>query len=174
MAEEQDTTSTEESPEKTSSGPGMIVWILLGVLSMAGGFAVPFVLPAADSADTTEEESASPSTEESDPEDLAFVPFGEVTVNLDEGRLNRYLRVSISLQIDKADEESIILRLEQRKAMLRNWLLSHLADKAMDDIRGASGQNRLRREIRDHFNTSLFSDGYDRIHDILFEEFNVQ
>jgi flagellar basal body-associated protein FliL len=44
----------------------------------------------------------------------------------------------------------------------------------MEDLRGAAGQNRLRREIQDHFNTVLFEDGYDRIREVLFEEFNVQ
>jgi flagellar basal body-associated protein FliL len=44
----------------------------------------------------------------------------------------------------------------------------------MDQIRGAAGQNRIRRQIQDHMNTTLFDDGYDHIHDVLFEEFNVQ
>lgn len=88
--------------------------------------------------------------------------------------MNRYLRLKISLQINKDEEESILETLEKRRLILRNWLLSHLSDKDLDSIRGAAGQNMLRREIRDQFNTVLFPDGYDRIHDVLFEEFNVQ
>ena len=34
--------------------------------------------------------------------------------------------------------------------------------------------NRIRREIRDQFNTILFPDGYDRIEQVLFQQYNVQ
>ncbi|MEZ6050619.1 MAG: flagellar basal body-associated FliL family protein [Planctomycetaceae bacterium] len=174
MAKEPDTPEGDEPPEQPRRGPGMVVWLILGIVAAGGGFAVPYFLLAAPQAESEQKHAPKEDDNDGMSQDIAFVPFGEVTVNLDEGRLNRYLRVNITLQIDKADEESIAKLLELRKAMLRNWLLSHLSDKGMDDIRGASGQNRLRREIRDHFNTALFSDGYDRIYDVLFEEFNVQ
>ena len=45
---------------------------------------------------------------------------------------------------------------------------------SMDDVRGAAGQNRLRREIQNEFNANLYPDGDDRILDILFEEFSIQ
>ena len=104
----------------------------------------------------------------------AFVPFGETVVNLDEGRLNRYLRVSITMQVDQDQADEITKDVEKHRAILKSWLLSYLSDKGMDEIRGAAGQNRLRREIQDHFNSVLSSDTPDRVHDILFEEFNIQ
>lgn len=174
MADDPEKMTDEESQEQVRKGPGMIVWAIVGMLAMAGGFAVPYFLNPAQSDDAMKDAASENTVSEALPEDITFLPFGEVTVNLDEGRLNRYLRVNITLQIDKADEESITNLLEARRVMLRNWLLSHLSDKGMDDIRGAAGQNRLRREIRDHFNTALFTDGYDRIADVLFEEFNIQ
>jgi flagellar basal body-associated protein FliL len=45
---------------------------------------------------------------------------------------------------------------------------------SMEDIRGAAGQNRLRREIHDQFNLVMFPDTEGEIKDVLFEEFNVQ
>ena len=113
-------------------------------------------------------------------EDTVFLPFGEpgkdqsVVVNLDEGRMSRYLRIAISLQIPKSQEENFKKQIETKKIVLRNWLLSKISDLDLDDIRGAAGQNRLRREIREQFNTVLCPDGYDQIYDVLFEEFNVQ
>ena len=113
-------------------------------------------------------------------EDTIFLPFGEpgkdqsVVVNLDEGRMSRYLRVAISLQIPKTQEETFKKQIEAKKIVLRNWLLSKISDLDLDDIRGAAGQNRLRREIREQFNAVLCPDGYDQIYDVLFEEFNVQ
>jgi flagellar FliL protein len=113
-------------------------------------------------------------------EDTIFMPFGEpgkdqsVVVNLDEGRMSRYLRVAITLQIPKSQEETFKKQIEAKKIVLRNWLLSKISDLDLDDIRGAAGQNRLRREIREQFNAVLCPDGYDQIYDVLFEEFNVQ
>lgn len=113
-------------------------------------------------------------------EETIFLPFGDgdkdagIVVNLDEGRLTRYLRIAITMQIPKASEEEFKKKLETKKIVLRNWLLSKISDLDLDDIRGAAGQNRLRREIRDQFNSVLCPDGYDQIYDVLFEEFNVQ
>ncbi len=113
-------------------------------------------------------------------EETIFLPFADgdkdtgVVVNLDEGRLTRYLRIAITMQIPKASEEEFKKKLEAKKIVLRNWLLSKISDLDLDDIRGAAGQNRLRREIRDQFNSVLCPDGYDQIYDVLFEEFNVQ
>lgn len=174
MAMDPEIPDQPEPADQLRRGPGLAAWLVLGLVAAAGGFAVPYFLVAAPDEDSAQHRPSILTDGEGGNEDIAFVSFGEVTVNLDEGRLNRYLRVNITLQIDKSDEESITKLLDLRKSMLRNWLLSHLSDKGMEDIRGASGQNRLRREIRDHFNTTLFSDGYDRIYDVLFEEFNVQ
>jgi flagellar basal body-associated protein FliL len=84
------------------------------------------------------------------------------------------LKVVFSLQVaenHKGDVESLI---EGKKAILKNWLISHLADKSLDDIKGKFGHSRLRREISDYFNQQLFEDGVERIQDILFKELNVQ
>ncbi len=113
-------------------------------------------------------------------EETVFLPFGEpdkdqgIVVTLDEGRMSRYLRVAITLQIPKSIEEDFKKTVDSKKILLRNWLLSKMSDLNLDAIRGAAGQNRLRREIRDHFNSVLCPDGYDQIYDVLFEEFNVQ
>ncbi len=106
--------------------------------------------------------------------DIAFVPFGEIVVNLDDGRLSRYLRVNVTLQVSRNDSTLVEKRIGEKHAILRDWIVGNLSDKTMDDIRGAAGQNRVRREIHDQFNTILFPDGPDRIQEILFEEFNVQ
>lgn len=113
-------------------------------------------------------------------EETVFLPFADpdkdqgIVVNLDEGRMSRYLRVAITLQIPKSVEEDFKKRVDAKRILLRNWLLSKISDLDLEDIRGAAGQNRLRREIRDHFNSVLCPDGYDQIYDVLFEEFNVQ
>ncbi len=181
------------------SGGSIVPWIAVGVLSAGMGSALPFLLSGQQShaaADTeghteTATDTEKKGSEKSDrkkgkaftmakEEDTIFLPFGEpgkdqsVVVNLDEGRMSRYLRVAITLQIPKAQEENFKKQIEAKKIVLRNWLLSKISDLDLDDIRGAAGQNRLRREIREQFNAVLCPDGYDQIYDVLFEEFNVQ
>lgn len=178
-------------------------WIAVGVLSAGMGSALPFLLSGQQThaASDTEEHGDEHGEGNSEKghggeaksekkkvkeftmakeEDTIFLPFGEpgkdqsVVVNLDEGRMSRYLRVAITLQIPKAQEETFKKQIEAKKIVLRNWLLSKISDLDLDDIRGAAGQNRLRREIREQFNAVLCPDGYDQIYDVLFEEFNVQ
>ena len=191
-----------DGPDKPPGGGSIVPWIAVGVLSAGLGSALPFFLAeqqthaAGDSKEndehgTTTESGGHGSAAKFDPkranaftmakeEDTIFLPFGEpskdqsVVVNLDEGRMSRYLRVAISLQIPKTQEETFKKQIEAKKIVLRNWLLSKISDLDLDDIRGAAGQNRLRREIREQFNAVLCPDGYDQIYDVLFEEFNVQ
>ncbi len=49
-----------------------------------------------------------------------------------------------------------------------------MSDKGLQEVSGAGGVNRLRREIQDQFNALLYQDGSDKIRDVLFEEFVVQ
>ena len=103
-----------------------------------------------------------------------FVPFGRTVVNLNDPTLTRYLSLEVTLQANGPDEEDVKTAMESRKPILQTWLTGHLADKTLEDVRGKIGVNRLRREIQDNFNALLFTDGRERIQDILFEEFHVQ
>jgi flagellar FliL protein len=104
----------------------------------------------------------------------AFLSFGDVVVNLAEGRLTRFLRVKLILVVDEPQENAVKDLIEKQKAILKNWLITYLCDKSLDEVTGAAGVNRLRRDIQDNFNNLLFEDGVEKIRDILFEEFNVQ
>lgn len=162
-----DTEVTEQPPQRSGALRGLIICAVVAIAAGVGGFAVPLLFPTLVGGGPVEpvaETSPLP----------AFVPFGETVVNLDEGRLNRYLRVSITLQVDHDQAEDITQGVEKNRAIMKSWLLSYLSDKGMDDIRGAAGQNRLRREIQDQFNSVLSPEGYERVHDVLFEEFNIQ
>ncbi len=175
MAEQdQETQADAAAPEKRS----LIPWIVVGVISAGLGGAVPMFLPS----QTAEvEEKPKPAFELPTPENTIFIPFAdpdvkgdELVVNLNEGNLTRYLRIVIELQIPKDAELEIKEKLKENRVLLRSWLISKISDKDLESVRGAAGQNRLRREIQDQFNSVLFTDGYDRIYDVLFYEFAVQ
>ena len=172
-----------EGAEEGKSKGGVIPWIVVGMLSAGAGSAVPLLMPS-HAAHAPEEVKA---PEKKPPkvfelpkeEDTIYVPFGEgdeksVVVNLNDGRMSRFLCISIALQIPKSMEKDFPELLTGKRPALRNWLLGEIADKDLDDIRGMAGQNRLRRAIREQFNEVLFPDGYDQIYDVLFEEFRVQ
>ena len=156
---------TEES--KPRSVVSLALWALVAIAAVGAGFATPYV---------TDKLQATPSESESQSsvEPPALIEFGEVTVNLNESRLNRYLRLEISFLVDQKLKEEVTKLLDENKPILKSWLLSHLADKAMEDIRGAAGQNQLRREIRQHFNSFLFPGRETKINTVLFREFNIQ
>jgi flagellar FliL protein len=153
---------------------GWTSWIALGavaLLATAGGAIVPqFLIGGGSAKDGTsgQERKHGKSTKP------AFIPFGDVVVNLNDGRLNRFLRVKMILVVDQAEEKSVTELIGQKKAILKNWLITYLRDRSLEEVKGAAGANRLRREIQDQFNTQLFADGADTIQDVLFEEFVIQ
>ncbi len=175
MSEEHVAAETETSASKGSVVP----WIVVGILSAAAGSAVPLLIPT-QATEPVKVEVKKPSFELPKEEETVFVTFGEpkkdqdITVNLNESRMTRFLLVAITLQIPKSLEVEFPAILDAKKAQLRSWLLSELADKELDDVRGAAGMNRLRRTIREHFNSVLFPDGSDQIYDVLFDKYNVQ
>lgn len=140
--------------------------VLVPLVAGAAGAAVPVLLTL----------SQSPTTAESaaQPVETSIVPFGELVANLSEGRMNRYLRLKFSLLVLKPAEKECSQRLQVEGPRLRNWLLSHLSDKSLEEIRGKAGQNQLRREILERFNQVLEDQSRELVLDILFEEFNVQ
>lgn len=170
MAENAEQQAGQEEGKQNGRGMSMVTWILVAVVSIGGGFATPFLINGFSN-ETTDENNLPDVAEDEPP---TFIQFGEVVVNLNESRLNRYLRLNISLLVDESQKTEIESLIEKKKTILKSWLLSYLADKGMEDIRGATGQNRLRREIQNHFNSALFPDGYQRIRNVLFEEFNIQ
>lgn len=165
-----DKSGQDAAPKKK----GLVGWVAVGAVAGAAGVAAPVVMMNNDHSSTDKPKNSVVQYELLPPEQAKTLDFGEVTVNLNEARMNRYLRLKISLQIDKTQEQMVTLQLGKQNQVLRNWLISSLSDKQLDEVRGAAGQNMLRREIRDRFNDVLFSDGFDRIYDVLFDEFNVQ
>jgi flagellar basal body-associated protein FliL len=144
--------------------------LVLGAMAGAAGFALPWVA-GNGLANFGRESDANQETTGSK---LAFLEFGEVSVNLSEERLTRYLRVKIILVVDANQEKSLEKHVQKDKVILKNWVIGHLSDKTIEEVKGAVGYERTRREIRDHFNLLLFPDGSEKIHDVLFEEFLIQ
>jgi flagellar protein FliL len=147
---------------------GLMSWLamaLAALLAIAGGFSVPlYLLPETPHKTAPVQESKRP----------ALIPFGDLVVNLGEERLTRYLRVKLLIVVDETHLQTVNDLVAKQKPFLKSWLISHLSDQSLQEVSGAAGVNRVRREVRDQFNAMLFPDGAERIQDILFDEFVVQ
>lgn len=164
---------TPEQPPAAQS-TSRLGWIILAVVALAAvaaGFALPWML---SSTGTGHAQAPSQQRRSPEPEKTAFVPFGDVVVNLHEERLTRYLRLKIVLEVEESEEKAVHELLNKRRAPLKSWLIGYLADRTLDEVRGTVGINRIRREIRDHFNEMLYPDGREVIRQVHFEEFTVQ
>jgi flagellar basal body-associated protein FliL len=172
MAEDND--SSADGKKSGGLMSKLIVWGLVFVMGAGTGVAVPLLLLPSDSS------AAGAAVDENrmdipEPDDkVAFVEFDEVVVNLNDSRFSRYLTCTFSLQVAGSQQQAIDKLVEDQNVVLKNWLIAHLRDKKLEDVRGKLGQNLLRREIHDEFNKMLFTDGIERIQDVLFHDFKIQ
>lgn len=173
MAEENDSSSDgKKSGGKLSK---LIVWGLVFVMGAGTGVAVPLFLLPSDSSAASQHAGTENRMDIPEPDDtLGFVEFDEVVVNLNDSRYSRYLTCTFSLQVAGSQKDAIQKLVDDKNVVLKNWLIAHLRDKKLDDVRGKLGHNLLRREIHDKFNEMLFTDGIERIQDVLFQDFKVQ
>ena len=166
MADDPNQENAEEEGKKKTP---LILIAVVGIVAVAAGFATPMLLDKFTAAESPQD--TPPATTD---DNGAFIEFGEIVVNLDEPKRNRYLRINISLEVDEAQTKDLTETIEKKKILLKNWLLAYLADQTLESLRGAEGQNRLRREIKNQFNKTLFDDNFERIRNVLFTEFSVQ
>jgi flagellar FliL protein len=152
----------------------LLVLGVVAALVTGAGAAVPLLLAAKEPAGGGKAKGAEGEGGRAAHAKLAFVPFGDVVVNLAEERLTRYLRVKLVLVVAQAEEKEMTEEVTKNKAILKNWLIGYLSDKSLKEVNGTAGVNRLRREILEQFNSLLGAGRVDKVHDVLFEEFVVQ
>lgn len=109
-----------------------------------------------------------------DPNGPAFIEFGEFVTNLSSGRVTRYVKADICLQVPAAKRAQINKAVSANKIILRNWLLSQLSGKTVEALQGAMGQDAIRLEIKNRFNDVLFPNARGEIDEVLFKEFVIQ
>ena len=195
MADEDDAKKQEETEaegddksQKTGKIGGLLPWIIMAVIIIVcagSGFAVGRLFGGAGPADTDESTEQDQLTQaerlkadDSKKESQATWYYDQlepVVANLDEPGVTRYIRVSLTLEIDSAiDQKKAIAFLESKKPLLKNWLTIYLASLTLEDIRGDSNLKRIQSQIRDAFNEKLFPDSKPQIKYVLFKEFAIQ
>ncbi len=139
------------------------------------GVATAFVLTAPSKAPPEAPAGKASAQAAAAPAEFEYVPFGSVVANLSEGRLTRYLQVSIILKAQKGSGEALKKAMAGgEKAVFQNWLITYLSDKKLEEVGGAVAITRLQREILEGFNNILAQNGGKKLEAVLFEEFNIQ
>lgn len=164
----------EEAPQKKGGSP--LPFIIVGILGTALGLAVPFVIPPSEAEPTESADTKEMKKHVGADVKKVYIEFEEdpTVQNLKDNNLTRFLSVKLSLYVAEDSKDEVETQLANKKVEMKNWLIGQMADKTLDEVSGKEGQNRLRREIRDQFNSIMFPDGGDRIFDIYFTEFAVQ
>jgi flagellar basal body-associated protein FliL len=160
------------SPSPAKAKRGKLPLIVVSVLAVGGGVAVPMFVnvPAL----LGKEAGGKAKPKHGADLDTVSVPFGDIVVNLSEDRMSRYLRVKIALKVDGHDEKAMTALVAKHKAAMKSRLIGHLAGKGLKDVGGSVGVARLQREILEKFDDILYPDGDSKLREVLFEEFVVQ
>ena len=183
MAEEEK--KEEEAPkEKKSSNMLMIIIIVVLVLIIAIGGVLAFILMGSDD---EEDATAAPQIKEKkvvkqrkssssgmmdNSRQLSDIgtlyPLDTFTVNLKSDAGRRYLKVTLSLELEG---EELSLELDAKTAVLRDRIIRILSSKTLEEISSKKGKSKVENQIMDTLN-SMISDG--RIKGIYFTEFVIQ
>ncbi len=155
-----------------------ILIILIGVvmvlmLGLGGGL---FMMWNKLSAMETRSQSAAENAEQGDQDSSVPVekllgpifPLDTFIVNLADEGGNRYLRMTIDLELDSEELESEV---KKRLPQVRDSILTILPTKRFEDISSAKGKTALRDQMLERINGLV---AYGKVTNIYFKEFVVQ
>jgi len=184
MAEEENKETEEEQPkEKKSSNMLMIIIIVVLILIIIIGGVVAMLMMGGDE---EEVEDKSPQAKEKtvskkkrtssavmdDSRSLSEIgvlyPLETFTVNLKSDAGRRYLKVTMSLEVNG---EELSLELDAKSAVLRDRIIRILTSKTLEEISSKKGKAKVTTQIMNTLN-SMIVDG--SIEGIYFTEFVIQ
>ena len=186
MAEEEKKEEETEPKEKKSSNMLMIIIIVVLFLIIIIGGVVAFLLmgddeePVKNSAPQAQERSSSNKNSSSNRSSAQYdnnrpldeigilYPLDTFTVNLKSDSGRRYLKVTLSLELEG---EELSLELDAKSAVLRDKIIRILTSKTLEEISSKKGKQKVSQQIMDTLN-SMIRDG--EIKGIYFTEFVIQ
>jgi len=182
MAEEEST--EEQQPKEKKSNMLMIIIIVVLILIILIGATVGILLMGGDdeeevsSAPQTQEKTVSKSKRSSsssnydDSRQLSDIgilyPLDTFTVNLKSDAGRRYLKVTMSLELEG---EELSLELDAKSPVLRDRIIRILTSKTLEEISSKKGKQKVSTQVMDTLN-AMIADG--TIRGIYFTEFVIQ
>jgi len=164
--------------KKAKGNMVLIIIVVILVVLLVGGGAAAFLLlgnnndevaaPANSSHQnvTTEKKRAKKSTDH-----LVIgpmYPMAQFVVNLLSESGNRYLKVSIDLELSDAKLQP---EMDHKKSLIRDIIIRIFSSKTFEEISTLKGKDKLKEEVLDKINENL-SDG--QVKNIYFTDFVVQ
>ncbi len=128
-------------------------------------------------AQATTDDQVQDALEDTSADDYEYIEFPTITCNLNEPRMERYIRATITLTVKKDKNgkyKGAVQLIASRQTELKDWITSYLYGCTLDDLRGEKKLNRIRREILDNLNQKLWPTGKPMIHQVLFKDFAIQ
>ena len=181
MAEEE---STEEQPKEKKSNLLMIIIIVVLILIILIGATVGILLmgddeeantsvaPQAKEKSVSKSRRSSSSSDYDDSRQLSDIgilyPLDTFTVNLKSDAGRRYLKVTMSLELEG---EELSLELDAKSPVIRDRVIRILTSKTLEEISSKKGKQKVSTQIMDTLN-AMISDG--TIRGIYFTEFVIQ
>lgn len=184
-----ETTEETATESKKSKNLLMIIIIVVLLLIIIGGAAVAFLLMGDDEKEqvaqqnieqvaasrTQQKNSPSRSREDSDEMDTRklsqigiLYPLDTFTVNLKSDAGRRYLKATISLELNGKE---LSVELDNKSPVIRDRIIRILTSKTLEEISSKKGKQKVSEQIMDTLN-SMISDG--SIKGIYFTEFVIQ
>lgn len=182
----------EEAKEGKSSGFTLYTWLILAGIVIAGatgGFALSQLLAGGKQSESSEIQAAQNNpqqgpevksfedmiSDESKSGKAWYYELEPVIANLDEPGITRYLRATITLEVNsEMNQEKGLVFFDEKMLIMRDWLTTYIAGLSLERIRGTRNLSRIKKEVRDHFNELLFPETKPFIHGIFLKEFAVQ
>jgi len=174
MADEK-ATNGGEAPKKKGK-LGLILIIAIVFILAGGGAYVWFFIwnapvetaPAANQVSNEESSSSVHSGSATSPEMGPLFPLKSFIVNLQEREGERYLKVTIELEME---DEKLNDELTKRTPQIQDTIIALLSSKSYEEISSLSGKQVLKAEIKARVNRVLST---GRIRRVYFTEFVVQ
>jgi len=176
-------TEEEQQPKEKKSNMLMIIIIIVLIFIILIGATVGILLMGGDdeeisSAPQTQEKTVSKSKRSSssstydDSRQLSDIgilyPLDTFTVNLKSDAGRRYLKVTMSLELEG---EELSLELDAKSPVIRDRVIRILTSKTLEEISSKKGKQKVSTQIMDTLN-AMISDG--TIRGIYFTEFVIQ
>ncbi|MCD6173857.1 MAG: flagellar basal body-associated protein FliL [Sulfurimonas sp.] len=184
MAENKNTEEEQEAPEKKKSGNMLmiiiiVVLILIILLGAVGAFLMLGDDEEVQSEPQVKEKTISKQKRKSSGSssmdssrllsDIGILyPLDTFTVNLKSDAGRRYLKVTMSLELEG---EELSLELDAKTAVLRDRVIRILSSKTLEEITSKKGKGKVSSQVMDTLN-AMISDG--EIKGIYFTEFVIQ
>lgn len=152
----------------------LIIIVAAAVLLLGGGGAAGwYFMNAGDAAGTEQTAKDGKKKKQRDPKAKPeYVPVEAFTVNLQPENGEQYLQVQFTLQVDGAEESTLI---KDNMAIVRNRVLLLLSGKKASEISSVAGKQQLAAEIQAIIREPFEKEGDEQeVTDVLFTSFIIQ